>query len=320
MTFPIRTLIVGMMGAALAWCAHAQSPGSWPGRNLQLVVPWTAGGSVDTIGRALSIPLSAILGQQVIAINRVGAAGTIGTAQVATATPDGYTLGWGPITPITNAAHLMKSVPYKFDSFEYVCQVFENMFTVSVPQDSPFKSLPDLLAYLATNSDKVTYGHLGVGSISHLSMENVLHAKGIKVTDAPYGGAAALMPDLQTGRVSFGITAVGDLPGRPIRALAVFADHRHPAAPDAPTVAELGLPTLQPALNGIFVAKGTPSEIVRKIEQSCEAASKSESFRNVMQKLREPIVYFGREEFTKRAARDYADKANLVKTLGLQPQ
>ena len=205
MTSKVRAVFSGLIGVVLACSASAQGQEVWPSRSIQLVVPWAAGGSVDTIGRALASSLSTILGQQVLVVNRTGAAGTIGTASVATARPDGYTLGWGPITPITNAAHLMKSVRFKFDSFEYVCQVFENTFTVSVAQDSPFRSLPDLLAYLAANPGQATYGHLGVGSISHLSMDNVLHAKGLKVTDAPYAGDAALLPDLQTGRVNFGV-------------------------------------------------------------------------------------------------------------------
>jgi tripartite-type tricarboxylate transporter receptor subunit TctC len=317
----VRSLCVGVLGvfgAVLACSAQAQE--AWPNKPVQMVVPWAAGGSVDSIGRAMGSALSEILGQQVVVMNRVGAAGTIGTATVANAKPDGYIVGWGPITPITNAPHLMKSVTYKVDSFDYVCQVFENMFTVAVPQDSPIKSLPELLTWLAANPGKATYGHLGVGSISHLSMENVLYAKGIKVVDAPYAGDAALLPDLQTGRVAFGTVTVAGSLGRPVRVLAVFSDKRHPGLPDVPTVAELKLPSLQPALNGIFVAKGTAPEVVRKLEGACEAAVKSEPFRTSMQKLREPVAYYGRDEFTKRVARDYSDKAKLVKILGLQPQ
>ena len=320
MSYRNQIAALGFLIACLSWGASAQSQDSRPARNIQMVVPWAAGGSVDAIGRAMAASLSSIMSQQILVMNRVGAAGTIGTAAVATANPDGYTLGWGPITPVTNAIHLMKEPPYKFDSFEFVCQVFENMFTISVPQDSPFKSLPELLSYLAANPGKATYGHLGVGSISHLSMENVLNARNLKVTDAPYAGDAALLPDLQTGRVSFGIVSVGGMLGRSVRMLAVFSDRRHPGVPDVPTVAESGSPTLQPALNGIFVARGTPPEVVQKLEQSCEAATRSESFVGTMQKLREPIVYVGREEFARRAARDYGDKAKLVRILGLKPQ
>lgn len=320
MTRAIHSVVAGCVAAIISGGACAQGKEAWPTRTIQMVIPWAAGGGVDAIGRALGTSMSKILGQQVIPLNRVGAAGTIGTASVANAKPDGYTLAWGPITPVTNAAHLMKAVNYKFDSFEYVCQVFENMFTVSVPQDSPFKTLPDLLAALAANPGKFTYGHLGVGSISHLSIENVLNVKNIKVTDAPYAGDAALLPDLQTGRVAFGIVTVSAVQGRPLRPLAVFADRRHPSLPDVPTVAELKLPSLQPALNGLFVPKDTATEIVQKLERTCEAAVKTEDFRALMQKLREPIVYYGREEFTRRAARDNADKAKLVKSLGLQPQ
>jgi len=316
----VRCLCLGVLGTMLACAAQAQSAVQWPSKSIQMIVPWSAGGSVDIIGRGMASALATILSQQVIVINRVGAAGTIGTAAVANAKPDGYTLGWGPVTPITNAAHLTKSVAYRFDSFEYVCQVFENMFSVAVPLDSPFKSLPDLLAYLAANPGKAAYGHLGVGSISHLSMQNVLQAKGLKVTDAPYGGSAALQPDLQTGRLTFGVVAVGGILGRPLRILAVFADHRHPGVPDVPTVAELGLPSLQPALNGIFVPKGTPPEILQKLEQSCATAVKSQEFRATMQKLREPVVYAGHDVFRKRASSDNDSAAKLVNTLGLVPQ
>jgi tripartite-type tricarboxylate transporter receptor subunit TctC len=316
----LNRIVAGIAFVAAISVVHAQDAATYPSKPVQVIVPWAPGGIVDNVGRAVVRAIGASLGQPFIVTNRDGAAGTIGTAQLAAAKPDGYTLGWGPITPITNATHLMKSVSYEFDSFQYICQVFENTFAVAVAADSQFKSLPDLLAYLAANPGKVTYGHLGVGSISHLSMENVLHARNLKVIDAPYRGSPVILPDLQTGRLAFGIANVSDLMGRPVRILGIFADRRHPAIPDVPTLSELGLPSLQPALNGLIAPKGTPADLARRLEQACDAAVRSEEFRATMQKFREPIIYYGRDAFTERSARDNSDKAQLVKTLGLIPR
>ena len=126
-------LAVALPFALAAVNANAQS---WPTRPIEVIIPFPAGGSVDVIGRAVATAISEELGQQIVVSNRDGASGTIGFNALASAAPDGYTLGAGPTTPIANAPYLMKGVRYGVDSFEYICHVFENAFTVTVAPQS----------------------------------------------------------------------------------------------------------------------------------------------------------------------------------------
>src|SRR5258708_33032459 len=132
-----RMMVAG--AAALAMCGTAQAE-SWPARPIEMIIAFAAGGGVDIIGRAVAQAIGDELGQSVVVINRDGAAGTLGFGQLAAAASDGYTLGFGPTTPIANAPYLVKGVRYHVDSFDYVCQVFENVFPMAVLAESKFKS------------------------------------------------------------------------------------------------------------------------------------------------------------------------------------
>lgn len=309
------------MAMLLAYALPAPAQTAYPARPVQVIVGFPAGGSVDVMARNYIAVLSAQLGQQFVVVNRDGASGTIAFATLANAKPDGYTLGAGPTTPITNAPHLMKDIKYSLDSFEYVCQVFENVFTIGVPQNSPLRSIQDLIAAARANPGKLTYAHSGIGTVPHLAIASFALRVGIEVSAVAYRGEAPLLPDLIAGRVDFGGPAVSSVAGRPqLRALGVFADYRHPAFPDVPTFAEMGVPTLPPGLNGLFAPKGTPVEILQTLERGCEAVTKSDTFRAAAQKLHQPVVFLDRAAFAKRAAEDYRIKAELVQTLKINPQ
>ncbi len=128
-----------MLVALFAGAAQAQG---WPTRPIEVIIPFPAGGSSDVIGRSVATALSELLGQQVVVSNRDGASGTIGFNALAGAAADGYTLGFGPTTPIANAPYLVKGVRYQVDSFEYLCQVFENPLTLAVAPESNSDRLP----------------------------------------------------------------------------------------------------------------------------------------------------------------------------------
>jgi tripartite-type tricarboxylate transporter receptor subunit TctC len=141
-----------------------------------------------------------------------------------------------------------------------------------------------------------------------------------KVNFAPiaYRGEAPMLLDLLAGRVDFGSPSVGAIVGRKLRVLAVFADRRHPAFPDAPTFAELGMPSMPPGLNGLFAPKGTPPKVLATLERACERAVKSESFRSAAERLNQPIVYLNGAEFAARALADYRYKGELISALGIK--
>lgn len=316
----LRAVIcVALVGAAVSIPAKAQQASSYPDRPVQVIVSWQAGGVVDTIGRALAQAMSDASEGRFVVVNRDGAAGIVGAQVVSSARPDGYTVGFGPITPITTAAHTVRSVPFNVESFEYVCKVFENVLAVSVAEQSPLRSMADLIAAIRARPDDMTYGHFGTNSLGHLSFANIVRGLALRVVDVPFRGEAAIYPEMISGRLDFGMGTVGGARGKPVRLLAVFGDNRSTAAPEVPSTRELGLPTLQPVLAGITVPRGTPQTIVERLDGLCRQATESTSFREVMGRLGEPILYLGHQAFNAQAHRDNAEKIQVVRALGLVP-
>ena len=311
---PIRAIVAAAV--FLAGGACAQTP--YPQKPVQVIVGFSAGGSVDVMARTLINAISAQLGQPFVIVNRDGASGSIGFGQLANAQPDGYTLGAGPTTPISIAPHLMKNIKFGVDSFEYICQSFENVFTVAVPLDSPFRSMSEILAAGRSRPGKLTYGHSGVGTVPHLAIANFVYRSGIDLPAVPYRGEASMFTDLIAGRVDMGGSSVALAVGQRVRVLAVFADSRHPAFPEAPTFSELGMPSMPPGFNGLFAPKGTPREVRAVLERACEQAVQTESFRSTAQRLSQRIAYLNGAAFAERAATDYRYKGEIIKALDIK--
>ena len=296
----------------------AAAQGTYPQRPVQVIIGFPAGGSVDVMARTLVTAIAADLGQTFAIVNRDGASGTIGFGQVASAAPDGYTLGGGPTTPIAIAPHLMKNIKFGVGSFEYVCQSFENVFTIAVPLDSPLRSMAEVLAAARANPGKLSYGHSGIGTVPHLTVANFVHRSELNVSAVAYRGETGMLPDLVAGRLDFGAPSVALAVGQRVRVLAVFADSRHPAFPDVPTFAELGMPSMPPGLNGLFAPKGTPKEVLAVLERACERATQSEAFRAAAQRLSQRIVYLNGATFAERAQVDSQYKGELIKAINLK--
>jgi tripartite-type tricarboxylate transporter receptor subunit TctC len=313
-----RRTILTAAALATFFATPALAQTAYPARPVQVIIGFPAGGNVDVMARVLVGAMGEDLRQQFVVVNRDGASGAIGFGLLANATPDGYTLGGGPTTPISIAPHLMKDLKYGVDSFAYICQSFENVFTIAVPMDSPLRSVNDLMAAARASPGKLTYGHSGVGTVPHLSVANLAYRTNVEFSPIAYRGEAPMLLDLLPGRLSFGSPSVGAIVGRNLRVLAVFADRRHPAFPDAPTFAELGMPSMPPGLNGLFAPKGTPPKVLATLERACERAVKSESFRAAAERLNQPIVYLNGAEFAARALADYRYKGELITALAIK--
>ncbi len=311
----IRTVL--STAAALLVMTGAATAQKYPSRNIEVIIPFAAGGGVDLIGRSIAASLAEQLGQSVIVQNRDGAGGTIGFGALAAAAPDGYTLGFGPSTPIANAPYLVKGVRYNPESFEYICQVFENPFSIAVGPNSPYKTAQDLLA--AAKDKSLNFGHAGLGSIPHLSVENFADAMKIKVQHLPFRGDAGMLPVLIKGDLDFGAPALSSIRGNDqIRPLVIFAGKRSASYPDVPTAGELGVKTsVPPGQNGLYAPKGLPAEVKAALEKACATAVKSDGVLKVAGNTGTPIVYLEGKEFHDQTVADYKFKGELIKRLGL---
>lgn len=303
--------------SALLVMTGTVSAQKYPSRNIEVIIPFAAGGGVDLIGRSVAASLAEQFGQPVVVQNRDGAGGTIGFGALASAAPDGYTLGFGPSTPIANAPYLVKGVRYNPDSFDYICQVFENPFSIAVGPNSPYKTAQDLLA--AAKDKSLNFGHAGLGSIPHLSVENFADALKIKVQHLPFRGDAAMLPVLIKGDLDFGAPALSSIRGNDqIRPLVVFSDKRNPNYPNVPTAAELGVKTsVPPGQNGLYAPKGLPAEVKAALEKACAAAVKSEGVLKVVGNTGSSVSYLDGKRFHDQTVADYKFKGELIKRLGL---
>lgn len=247
--------------------AHAQT--SYPTKPVRIVVPFSPGGSLDLVARALSKTMSAELGQPVIVDNKPGAGGTIGVEHAAKAAPDGYTLLCVQ-SSITINPSLLKSVPYDpVKDFDPISKISSYMFFLVAHPSAPVRSVKQLIALAKARPDELQYASVGVGSGTHLAGELFKSMAGVKMTHIAYKGAGPLIIELLGGHVAltFGSTSV--LPPvlqKKLVLLGVTGSERSTFVPEAPTIAESGVPGYEvTAWNALFAPAGTAAPIVNRL-------------------------------------------------------
>lgn len=300
----------------LALAPAAAVAQSWPARNIEIVLPFPAGANSDLAARPLADALSKVLGQPVVVANKDGAAGTIGSNQVAGAQPDGYTLGFSAMGVVTAQPHLRDDLKYNAASFDYICQVTDVFVVASVPNESPHKSFKDLVAYIRANPDKVTYGHPGPGTVPNLLMLYLENQNKLKLTAVPFRGDALGFNALLGNHIDVLMSADATVTGKNVRTLAVFGDERLAAMPDVPTTRELGLGSGFGTPNGLFAPKGLPPEVLAKLRAACATAMKSEATLDALRKARHTVRYLDGDAFAARVTKDSAIIGGLIKTTG----
>jgi len=290
----IVSLAASALAPAIASPALAQ-PAPWPSRFVRLVVPFTSGGGIDTIGRIVGARLSEIWGQQVVVENKPGAGGNIASEFVARSDPDGLTM-YITAGGLTVNKFLFEKISYDpiadFAPVTLLC-LYPNLMVV--PNTSPFRSVGEMVAFAKANPGKLTFGTPGHGSSPHMAGELFKFLAGIDLTHVPYRGAAAALTDLIAGRtdMSFAVMASG-LPlaqqGQ-IRALAVTTASRASMAPEIPTLAESGVAGYDMSSWFAFVVPAkTPAAIVQKIQADTVAVLKEPAIKERLDKLGVVIV------------------------------
>ncbi len=256
-------------GAALVLPAAAQ--GSYPERPIKLIVPSGPGGGYDVTARLVGQSLSRQLGQPVVIENRVGAAGTLGAAQVAKSAPDGYTLLWGGNGPLTLTPILTKNAGYDpTKSFIPVSLGAVSSYALVVPANSPLHSVKDLIGRGKSKPDQLTYASNGANGGPHLLGEVLTSVAGFKALHVPYKGGTESVTAVVAGNVSFAFDATSTslqlINGGKLKPLAVTGSRRDSHLPDVPTFAELGYPDLTSDIFfGLLAPAAAPQAIIDRL-------------------------------------------------------
>ena len=263
----------GMAATALP-CARAQT---YPARPITVVVPFPAGGPSDVVARIVTEAMGKVLGQSLVIENVGGAGGTLGSARVAAATPDGYTLLAGSMGSHVAAPVLTPNVRYdSLRDFEPIGLTAHAPAVVVARKDFPAKDLREFVAYLRANGAAVKQAHGGIGASSHMACLLFTSAVGVKPTLVAYRGTGPAMNDLVGGHVDFfceqAVSVAPQIGSGAIKAYTVSSATRLPTLPNVPTAKEAGINYQMSIWAGIFAPKGTPKPVIDKLAATLDKA------------------------------------------------
>ena len=312
-----RSLALALPLLALAPSTWAQA---WPSRPIRLVVPFPAGGATDLLARAIAQGVGNAFGQPIVVDNRPGAGGTLGSAEVAKAVPDGHTLLMCTSSTHSIAPHLNPNLPYNAEAdFTPVAQVANATNIVLVPKDLPVASMKELIAYAKARPGQLNYASSGNGTIVNLTAEAFKAQAGVFIVHIPYRGTALAIPDLVSGKVQLlfdsivsGLPHVKD--GK-LKALAITSAKRSPLVPDLPTVAESGLPGFESTTwFGIYGPKGLSADITHRVATELQRALQKPDVAERLARLgAEPVTDAGPAKFAAMVKADSARWAALIR-------
>lgn len=287
-----RALILsgGALAAPMIATGVARAADEWPNKPVKYIVVFPAGGPTDTLSRIVCHELEKLTNQQFVIDNKSGSGGVVGAEAIARSAPDGYTIGIGHVgTNVANAAIYTKLGFDLVNDLEPVARLPANPMLVVSSNNVPAKTLKELVEYLKANPDKVSGGTAGIGSGSHLGALAFNKATGATYQLVPYRGTGPAMQDLIANQIQVMVdqssNALPQVQGGKIRAYAQTSAKRSPAMADIPTAAEAGYPMEISIWNGLWAPKGTPKDIVDRLNAAAVAALADPAVRKRMEEL-----------------------------------
>jgi tripartite-type tricarboxylate transporter receptor subunit TctC len=289
----------------------------FPTKEVQIIIPYSAGGATDLIFRALAATTGKYLGKAVVVVNRPGGGGTVGVTEVAGAKPDGYTL-LSAITPLTILPHRVTTA-FTYKSFDPVINVVKDPGMFLVKSDSPWKSLKEFLDYAKKNPSMITVGNSGAGGGVHLIALAFETTAGVKFNHIPFAGGGPSVTALLGGHINAVSVSppegIEHVKAEKLRIIALFAEKRFELFPDVPTVKEQGIDFVMGQWRGLAAPKGTPPDAIKKLHDAFKKGMDDPVFIKNAKDMVVNLSYLGPEDFGKLMAHDDEFYSKLVKEM-----
>ena len=318
-----KTIVLMMaFGMLFSFSIGAAKAADYPNRPITFICPWGAGGGTDACSRIIATLLKKELNVPVSVVNRTGGSGAVGHTAIATAKPDGYTIGM-PTVEIT-MMHWVGLTEVTYKDITPVALVNADPSGINVRTDSPWKTYKDLENYIRQNPGKLRNSGTGQGGIWHLGMAGWLKAIGLSpdaIKWIPSKGAAPALQDLMAGGIEMSTCSLPEaatlIEAGKVRPLAIMADERDPKFPDTPTLKEMGINWTCAAWRGVAAPKGTPPEIISVLGKAIARVHKSDDFIKFMKNRGYGIQWMDAAQFAKFLAEADKNNGEVMKAAGI---
>lgn len=313
----VKTLVATALVFFAAFTTSVQAEDKYPTKPITLIVPFSAGGITDTLGRAIAEGMSNYLKQTVVVENKPGVAGSMGVNEMVNTKPDGYRLTLAP-AGIFRQPYLQKTRYNPIDDLTYIATYMDYDFILAVKEDSPIQSVDDLIQYAKDNPGKLDFGSAGQYTGNQLMMVALAKELGLDVVHVPFRGDSEAIVSLlgdQVKAVVSSSTIIPFIKDGKVRALATAAPSRPDAFADVPTLLELGYNVTVPSPLGVAGPKGLSPEIVDKLEKAVKVAMEGERFLRMIAEYGIRTNYMNHEEYAAFAKEAFKNEKEVVEML-----
>jgi len=316
-----RTMLAATTAGLAGMAVKAQAQATvYPDRPITFICPWPAGGTADQTMRALCLAAGRELGQSMVVENKVGAAGMIGLKALASAKPDGYTVGQIPIS-VTRFSQLGTVAIDPMKDLTYLARTSGQTFGIAVPANARWKTLQDLVAEAKAQPGKISYAHSGVGGATHVGMEEFALAANVQFNHVPFKGGADALQSVLGGHVEVLVDSSSWAPhveSGKLRLLATWGEQRTARFKDVPTLKEAGFNVVVDAPNGVGAPRGMDPAQVARLRQAFKVAAASAEFKQACDKIDAPVLYLDGQDYEKYVGTVYKKETLLIERLKLR--
>jgi len=313
----LRRTILGLLVILTLLMSAPIQAADFPTKEVQVIIPWAAGGATDLIFRALGATTSKYLGKAVVIVNKAGGAGAVGYTEGMKAAPDGYTLT-SAVTPLTILPHQVTTA-FTYKNFDPVINVVSDPSMFLVRSDAPWKSLKEFLDFAKKNPEMITVGNSGAGGGVHLVALAFEKAAGVKFNHIPFSGGGPSVTAILGGHINAVSVSppegIEHVKAGKLKIVALFAEKRFEMFPDVPTVKEQGIDFVMGMWRGLIAPKGTPADAIKKLHEAFKKGMEDPVFVKNAKDMACNLQYLGPEAFGKLMANDHEFFGKLVKEI-----